>query len=142
MAVDGGARLVAEAAFGLVDDPFESEVVGRLNDQAQVGDRVANLGSLVETEAADYLVGEADGDKALLELAGLELGAHQDRNIVERAAAHLVRFDLLADTAGFLGTVPDADHADLLAVAGVGPQGLAETAGVMRDKPVGGGENM
>ena len=82
--VDVGDRLVAEAALGLVDDPLEGEVVGRLGDQAEVGERVADLGALVEAEAADDLVGEADGDEALLELAGLELGADEDRAVVER----------------------------------------------------------
>ena len=77
--VDVGDGLVAEAALGDVDDAFEGEVVGRLGDQAQVGERVADLGALVEAEAADDLVGEADGDEALLELAGLELGADEDR---------------------------------------------------------------
>ena len=89
VAVDGGDRLVAEAALGLVDDALEGEVVGGLDDQAQVGDRVADLGALVETEAADDLVGEADRDEALLELAGLELGADEDCDVVERAAAAL-----------------------------------------------------
>ena len=79
-----GDRLVAEAALGGVDDPLEGEVVGRLGDQAEVGERVADLGALVEAEAADDPVGEADGDEALLELAGLELGADEDRDIVER----------------------------------------------------------
>ena len=50
--------------------------------------------------------------------------------------------DLLADAARFLGAVPDADDADLLAVAGVGPQRLAEPAGVVGDEAVGGGEDV
>ena len=72
-------RLVAEPALGGVDDALEGEVVGGLGDQAQVGERVADLGALVEAEAADDLVGEADRDEAVLELARLELGADEDR---------------------------------------------------------------
>ena len=53
-----------------------------------------------------------------------------------------MRFDLLADAARFLGPVPDADDADLLAVAGVGPQRLAEAAGIVGDEAVGGGEDV
>ena len=82
-----GHRLVAEAALGTVDDPLEGEVVGRLGDDAQISERVADLGALVEAEAADDPVGQADGDEAVLELAGLELGADQDRGVVEAAAA-------------------------------------------------------
>ena len=81
--MDGGDRLVAEAALGLVDDALEGEVVGGLGDQAEVGEGVADLGALVEAEAADDLVGQADGDEALFELAGLELGADEDGDVVE-----------------------------------------------------------
>ena len=87
VAVDGGDRLVAEPALGLIDDALEREVVGRLADQAKVGDGVADLGAFVEAEAADDLVRQPDRDEALLELAGLELGANEDCNVVERAAA-------------------------------------------------------
>ncbi len=86
MRVDGGDRLVAEAALGLVDDALEREVVGGLVDEAEVGEGVADLGALVEAEAADDLVGQADRDEALLELAGLELGADEDGDVVEDLA--------------------------------------------------------
>ena len=42
---------VAEAALGHVDDALEGEVVGRLRDDAQVGQRVADFGALVEARA-------------------------------------------------------------------------------------------
>ena len=115
--VDLRHRLVAEAALGRVDDPLEGEVVGGLGDDPQIGERVADLGALVEAKAADDPVGQADGDEAVLELAGLELGADQDRDL-RRAGRprRCERFDLLADPARFLGPVPDADHLDLLAL--------------------------
>ena len=140
--MDGRDGLVAESALGLVDDPLEREVVGGLDDQAQVGDGVADLGALVKAEAADDLVGQADRDEALFELAGLELGADEDRDIVERAAATHLEFGFLADAPRFFGAVPDADDADLFAFAGVGPQGLAEPAGIVGDEAVGGGEDV
>ena len=59
----------------------------------------------------------------------------------EPPRAH-VGLGFLADAARFLGAVPDADDADLLAVAGVGPQRLAEPAGIVGDQPVGGGEDV
>src|SRR4051812_27557844 len=71
MAGYGSDRLVAEPALGLVDDPLECQVVGRLGDQAQVSNRVADFGALVEAEAAYDLVGQADRDEALFKLAGL-----------------------------------------------------------------------
>src|SRR5690349_12827406 len=142
MAVDRRHGLVAEAALGQIDDAFEGEVVGGLADQAEVGDRIADLGALVEAEAADDLVGKADRDEALFELAGLELGADEDGDVVEAAAADLDGFDFLADAAGLLRAVPDADDADLLAVALVGPERLAEAAAVVGDEAVGGGEDV
>ena len=83
MTMNGRDRLVTKAALGPIDDTLESEVVGRLDDQPEVGDRVADLGPLVEAEAADDLIAEANGDEALLELAGLELGADEDRDLVQ-----------------------------------------------------------
>ena len=140
--VELGHRLVAEAALGDVDDPLEGEVVGGLGDDAQISERVADLGALVEAEAADDPVGQADGDEAVLELAGLELGADQDRGVVEAAAAALDRLQLLADAARLLGPVPDADHLDLVALVLLGPQRLAEPAGILRDQARGGGEDV
>ena len=93
-----GDRLVAEAALGDVDDPLEGEVVGRLGDDAQIGERVADLGALVEAEAADDPVGQADRDEAVLELAGLELGADQDRDLVDAAAAARWRLSISSPT--------------------------------------------
>src|SRR5262245_45629212 len=140
--MNGRDRFVAEAALWLVDDPFEGEVVGGLLDQAEISDRIADLGALVKAEAADDLVVEADRDEALLELAGLELGANEDRDVVERAAADLVRFDLLADPARFFRPVPDTDLSNLLAIAGIGPQSLAEPARIMGNEAIGGCEDM
>ena len=97
MVVQHLQRRVAEAALGHVDDALEGEVVGRLVDQAQIGQRVADLGALVEARAADDAVGQAEGDEAVLELAHLERGAHQDRDLVERVSVALQRLDLLAD---------------------------------------------
>src|SRR5690606_15829335 len=106
------------------------EVVGRRLDQPKIGERVADLGALVESVTADNLVVEADGDEALLELARLELGADEDGGVVEAGAARLQAFDLVADTARLLRPVPDADDADLVALGLLGPQGLAEPAGI------------
>ena len=136
-------RLVAEAALGRVDDPLEGEVVGGLGDDAQISERVADLGALVEAEAADDAVGQADRDEPVFELAGLELGADEDRGTVEAGLpAALDRFELVADAARLLGPVPDADHLDLLALVLLGPQGLAEPAAILRDQARGGGEDV
>ena len=80
-----GERLVAEAALRRVDDSLERQVVRRLSDQSQVSDGVPYFCALVETEAANDLIGQADRDEALFELSGLELGTDKNRDIVEAA---------------------------------------------------------
>ena len=55
--------------------------------QPQIGERVADLLALVEARAADHAIGQRQRDEPLLELAGLEAGAHQDRDLAERHAA-------------------------------------------------------
>ncbi len=51
-------------------------------------------------------------------------------------------FDLVADPARLFRAIPDADDLDLLAIAGVGPQRLAEAAGIVCDEAVCGGKDV
>src|SRR5574338_369282 len=142
MAVDSGERLVAEATLGGVDDPLAGEIVGGREDKPEVGDGIADLGPLVEAETADDLVAQPDRDEPLLELAGLELGADEDGDLVEGAAANLMRLDFLADPARLFRSIPNANDPDLLAVAGISPQSLSEPPGIVGDEPVGRGEDV
>ena len=105
-------RGVAEAALGHVDDALEGEIVGRLRDHAQIGERIADFGALVEARAADHAIGQAELDEAVFEFAHLERGAHQDGDLVERmvlavlARRALKLLDLLADGARFFLASP------------------------------------
>src|ERR671927_1085698 len=76
------------------------------------------------------------------DIAGLEPGTHQYGYRAERHAFVLQRLDLLADQSCFLLAVPDAAQRHLFALGFLGPQGLAESAFVMRDEPRGGGKDM
>ena len=125
----------AEAALGQIDDPLEGEIVIRLMDHAQIGDRVANLGPLVEARPADHPIGQAEMDEPLLEGTGLIARPDQDRDVVEVAALTLVRLDLLADETGLLLVVPAARDTHPLALLALGPQRLAEARAVVRDQP-------
>ncbi len=133
---------VAEAAFGHVDDALEGEIVGGRIDHAQISQRIADFSALIEPRTADHAVGQAERDEAIFELAHLERGAHQDRDLVEIFARPLQVLDLLADGAGFLFGIPGAGHGDLLAVDILGAQRLAEPAFVVRDQVRGGGEDV
>ena len=133
---------VAEPALRHIDDALEGEVVGRRVDHAQIGQRVADFGALVEPGAADHAIGQAERDEAIFEFAHLERGPHQDRDVVELVAGALQLLDLLADGAGFFFGVPGAGDGDLLAVDVFGAQRLAEPAFIMRDQMRGGGEDV
>ena len=133
---------VAEAALRHVDDALEGEVVGRRVDHAQIGQRVADFGALVESGAADHAIGQAERDKTVFEFAHLERGPHQDRDVVELVAVALQLLDFLADGAGFLLGIPGAGDGDLLAVDVLGAQRLAEPSLIMRDQMRGGGEDV
>ena len=135
-------RRIAEAALRHIDDALEGEIVGRRIDDAQIGQRVADFGALVEARAADHPIRQAKRDEAVLEFAHLERGAHQDGDLIERMAVTLQLLDLLADGAGFFLGVPGAGDGDLLAQHVVGAQRLAEAAFVMGDEMRGGGEDV
>src|SRR5262249_10304891 len=95
----------------------------------------------------DHAVGQAERDEAILELAHLEGGAHQDGDLVERMriAAPVVALellDLLADGARLLLGVPARGDLDLLAWLVLGAQRLAEPALVVGDEVRGGGEDV
>ena len=107
---DGG---FAETALRHVDDALEGEVVGALRDDAQIGQRIADFLALVEARAADDAVVQAERDEAVLELAHLEGGAHQDRHVVEQMAVALGALDLLADGARLLFRIPGGVDDDL-----------------------------
>src|SRR6266436_7743962 len=137
--LDGG---VAEAALGYVDDALEGKVVGLGTDAAQIGERVADFGALIETQAPDHPHGQPEGEETILELAHLKRRAHQDGDLVERMAVALQVFDLLADDAGLLLGVPGGGHRHLLAGLALRTQRLAEPAFVVSDEMRGCGENM
>ena len=133
---------IADAALRHIDDALEGEIVGGRIDGAQIGECIADFGTLVEPRAADHAIGQAERDEAVFELTHLERGANQDRDLVEVLAGALQILDLLADRARFLFRIPGAGHGDLLAVDILGAQCLAEPAFIMRDQMRGGGKDM
>ena len=114
---------------------------------SQIGERVADLLALVEARTADDPIGQAERDEAILELAHLERGAHQDGDLVERvrpagAVVALQLLDLLADRARLFLGIPAGGDLHLLARLVLGAQRLAEPALVVGDEVRGGGEDM
>ena len=108
-------RLVPKPAFGHIDDAFKRQIICRLRHQPQIGQRVADFSAFVETETANDAIGQANGDEAVLELAGLELRANQYGDTIERQTFTLQPCDVLADAPRFFGRVPHADDTQLFA---------------------------
>ncbi len=135
-------RRVAQAALRGVDDPLEGEVVGGVAGDAQVGQRVADLGALVEARAADHPVGQAELDEAVLDLAHLGRDPHQHRDLGERMLLGLERLDRFREEPRFLLRVPSAGDGDRLAVDVLGPQRLAQPTLVLGDQARGGGQDV
>ena len=123
---DARDRPVADAALGGVEDPAQRDLVGRVGQHPQVGERVADLAPLVEPHATDDLVGLPGADEHLLEDPGLGVGAVEDRHVCGRGSpSSTERVDLLGDEPGLVAlVVGDVAH-DPLAVTGVGPQRLS-----------------
>src|ERR1700730_2393020 len=125
---------VAEAALGQVEDPLERKIIGGLRGAAQIGERIADLGALVKSWAADHPVRQAKGDEPLLEFAHLERRADKNGNLVEGMALALELLDLFANHAGFFLRIPDAGHGWFLANFAIGEKGFSEPSLVMRDQ--------
>ncbi len=96
-----------------------------MRQNPQIGHCIADLGPLIEPGAADQAIGQAQGQKALLELAGLERGPDQDRHFVQDLFLALQVLDLFAYRSGLFRAVPQAAHLDLFTAVLLRPQGLA-----------------
>ena len=142
MAVQLFQRLVAQPALGAVVDPLKRQIIARLCDQPQIGERIAHFGAFVKAEAADDLVIQSDRDEAVFEFAGLELRADQDRSGIEARLFALQPFQLFTHPAGFFRAIPHANHADLVSAANLGPQGLAKSLAVGIDQTRGSSEDI
>lgn len=139
-ALNGLHRFVAQPALGVVHHPLERQIVGRRHRQPEIGHRIADLQAFIEPRAADHPIGQADGQKPILERAHLMAGAHQNRHAIGRLRRHaaraaLQRLDLIADPARLVLTVPVADQTQLFALGQLGPQGLAQPPLIARDHP-------
>src|SRR5690606_10668846 len=111
-------------------------------DQPQIGQRITNLGALIETKTTYYSIVEADCYKTVFDFPRLELRTHEDRHPVERSAFAFQPLDLIADAACFFGTIPDADDANFVAAAALGPQRFAQSFAIAVDQARRRGQNI
>src|SRR5215218_267453 len=135
---DAALRGVADATSRRVHDPPEGHRVGGVHEQRQVGERVLDLGPLVEARAADHLVRDAVPHEHVLEHPALGIRPVEDRHVVARAALVHEPLDLRHDEAGLGVLVLELANVRRIALAQVAPERLRLTRAVVRDHAVGG----
>ena len=136
MREDPRLGLLADPAPRRVDHAGERDRVGRVAEQLQVGDRVLDLGPLVELRPTDHLVRDVEPDQRVLEHPALGVDPVEDRDPVARRPLLDQPVDLRGHVArlGVL-VVELADH-DRLPGTRVGPEPLLAPLGVVGDDRV------
>ena len=134
-------RRLADPPPRAVHDPAQRHLVGRVPDHLEIGDRVLDLGPLVEARAADHPVGHALPHEQVLEHAGLRVHPVEDRD-VGRARTRVDRLgDLAGDEPGLGVLVVGLDHPHREAGAEVRPEPLRLSVRVAVDDVVRGVED-
>ena len=138
-------RLRAEAAAGFVDDAAKSfvrlPIVGH-GREAQQRQRVLDLGAGVEADVPDEAVGNPRPHQGLLEAAGEEVVAIENRHLGPTSALALAGQQRLGEASGFRLAVAKAHELDASPLPFPGEERLPETRLVLRDDRIGGGKDM
>src|SRR5688572_1743423 len=95
----------ADPARGQIHHALERCVVVAIADQAQVGQRILDLGALEEPQAPVDAIGNAAGEQVLLEHPRLRIRAVQDRGVRALSAARDPLADAADDELGFVALV-------------------------------------
>ena len=115
----------------------ERDGVVRVVDRLEVGDRVLDLGALVEPRPADHLVVDPLPDEHVLEHAALRVRAVDDRDLAPGSKPSSTSAGDLGGDEPRLGVlVLDLDHPHRLALAELRPEPLLLALAVVRDHRV------
>ena len=125
-----------DAAPGRVHRAPERDRVGGVHQQRQVGERVLDLGALVEARAADHLVADPVAHQHVLEHAALRVRAVEDGDLVARLALLHEPLDLGDDEARLCMLVLELTHVHRIALAELRPQELVLALAVVGDHAV------
>ena len=118
---DQGHGAIADAACRHVDHAGEGGVIVGVGDQAQVAQRVLDLGALEEAQPTIDPVRHAVVEQRLLELTRLGVGSVQDCALVQGPAARHPLADMLDGVARLVLVVVGAVQRDRVAVTVGGP---------------------
>ena len=86
-AIEGG---VANAATGRIDDAAQGNVVGRVDQQAQIRQHVPDFAAVVKADAADDYVGKTGALQLFFKGARLGVGAVEHCGVPKTVAAQAV----------------------------------------------------
>ncbi len=142
MVLQCGLRRRPDPALRHVHDAAERERVGRVGDGDEVGERILDLGALVELRPADDPVGQRRPDEDILERTRLRIGAVEDRHVAVVHARLAQLGDLVGDELGLVVLAVTGEADDLLAVADVGEELLVLAVEVVRDDSVRGAQDV
>ena len=78
---DPGHGRLPDSPSGNVQDPADGQVVAAVIHRLEVGQHIADFPSVVKVGAAYHVVWHAAQDQAVLQQAGLGIGAVQDGKI-------------------------------------------------------------
>ncbi len=135
-----GAR--TDAACREVDHSKKRRIVGRVLDQPQVGDSVLDFGAFEEPQSAVDLVRNTGREHRMLDHARLRIRAVEDGDFGPSRALADQAANLLEQPLRFLAVGHRLVDANRLALAGIGPELLAEPPDVLPDQRVRGIENV
>ena len=148
-AVGGLRRILQEfeaartdAARGEIHHAGKSGVVLGVGDQAQIGQRMLDLGALEKAQAAIHAIGQAGVEQRMFEGPRLRVAAIEQRDFGARMAVARQGLDLLDDPARFVAVGIRLVDADRLATARLGPQVLAQARGIVLDDGIRGVEDV
>ena len=113
-----------------------------VGDQAQVGQRILDLGALEESQAAVHAVRDAGGQKRLFEYPGLSIGPVQHRGFVAPMPPREVFIDAVDHEVRLVVFVERGVEGDGFSRLALGPQVLSQPHRVVGDDRVGGVEDV
>ena len=135
-------RRHADFTRRLVDNTAQAHVVPRVDDDSQIAVDVLDLLAVKEALAAHNAVRDARAGKVGLNRVGLGVHAVEHGVVLQARAFSQMLADDVGNVAGLVLLVGRGVVVDLLAVAVVGPEGLALAAHVVLDDAVGGVQNI
>ena len=124
---------LADAARRHVDHPPQADVVVRVDDELQVGERVLDFLALVEADAADDLVRRRPRASARLRSCATARWCGRARRRSRPTSSSSARRDGARDEVGLLELVAAAEVDDLRAALAVGPEPLVLAVAVLAD---------